>query len=173
MIIGKCQVVLWILSELLCSWAVVEKPFPFFLLVILIQTLELRFQNKLPIWKVFLEFWLPIMNICVSLCQRCKILSQFSLMRVIFLLFVNCYYFGWCIDRLAPLYQRCQQHYKATHIIAAATAFGKNCLPRMAALLDVQPISDIIAVKSAETFIRPIYAGLPLFYSLYLVNDNF
>jgi len=62
-------------------------------------------------------------------------------------------------EMLAPLYQRCQQHYKATHIIAAATAFGKNCLPRMAALLDVQPISDIIAVKSAETFIRPIYAG--------------
>jgi electron transfer flavoprotein alpha subunit len=47
----------------------------------------------------------------------------------------------------------------ATHILAAATTNGKNILPRVAALLDVAQISDIVEVKSADTFIRPIYAG--------------
>ena len=45
------------------------------------------------------------------------------------------------------------------HILFAATASGKNVMPRVAALLDVAGISDITEVKSADTFIRPIYAG--------------
>lgn len=46
-----------------------------------------------------------------------------------------------------------------THILAPATSNGKNIMPRVAALLDVAQISDIIAVESADTFKRPIYAG--------------
>ncbi len=47
----------------------------------------------------------------------------------------------------------------ATHILAPATANGKNVLPRVAAKLDVAQISDIIGVESPDTFQRPIYAG--------------
>ena len=46
-----------------------------------------------------------------------------------------------------------------SHLVAAATAFGKNVMPRVAAVLDVAQVSEIVAVQAPDTFVRPIYAG--------------
>ncbi|XP_050406876.1 electron transfer flavoprotein subunit alpha, mitochondrial [Patella vulgata] len=66
---------------------------------------------------------------------------------------------GFLPEAISPLLVATQNQFKYTHILAGATAFGKNLIPRTAALLDVSPISDIIGVESPDTFIRTIYAG--------------
>ncbi len=60
-------------------------------------------------------------------------------------------------ETVAPLLTGLAGNYAA--ILAAATTFGKNVLPRVAASLDVQQISEIVAVIAPDTFVRPIYAG--------------
>ena len=60
-------------------------------------------------------------------------------------------------ENLAPLLVNLAKNY--SHLLASASAYGKNVMPRVAALLDVAQISEIISVESPDTFVRPIYAG--------------
>ncbi|KAF4081366.1 hypothetical protein AMELA_G00160490 [Ameiurus melas] len=68
-------------------------------------------------------------------------------------------YKGMLPEELTPLILASQKQFNFTHICAGASAFGKNLLPRVASKLDVAPISDIIEIKSPDTFVRTIYAG--------------
>ncbi len=67
------------------------------------------------------------------------------------------HYQGSLAENLAALIVPMAPQY--SHVVAPATGFGKNLMPRVAALLDVQQISDISAVTAPDTFVRPTYAG--------------
>lgn len=66
---------------------------------------------------------------------------------------------GFLPERLTPLVLAAQKQFNASHIMTSASAVGKGLMPRVASKLDVSPISEIIGVKDADTFIRLIYAG--------------
>ncbi|KAM0749008.1 electron transfer flavoprotein, alpha subunit [Meredithblackwellia eburnea MCA 4105] len=62
-------------------------------------------------------------------------------------------------EPLAPVIANLVKQNNFTHVAAAHSALGKNVFPRVAGLLDVQQISDVMAIESEDTFVRPIYAG--------------
>ena len=66
-------------------------------------------------------------------------------------------YENYLAENLTPLVVKLAEKY--THIAASANTFGKNFMPRVAALLDISQVSDIIKVNGPDTFVRPIYAG--------------
>jgi len=66
-------------------------------------------------------------------------------------------YENYLAENITPLIVKLAENY--THIVASANTFGKNFMPRVAALLDTSQVSDIITINSSDTFVRPIYAG--------------
>ncbi len=66
-------------------------------------------------------------------------------------------YENYLAENLTPLVVKLANNY--THIVASANTFGKNFMPRVAALLDISQVSDIIKINGQDNFVRPIYAG--------------
>jgi electron transfer flavoprotein alpha subunit len=66
---------------------------------------------------------------------------------------------GFLPEAFAPLVVSAQKQFTFSHILVGSSAFGKNLLPRVGALLDSQPVSDIIGINDENTFVRTIYAG--------------
>ena len=101
----------------------------------------------------------PDINVLVagSKCENvCKEVSAVPLVKKV-LQSDSPNYENYLAENLTPLIVKLADKY--THILASANTFGKNFMPRVASLLDVSQISDIIKVNSPDTFIRPIYAG--------------
>ncbi|KAL2466878.1 Electron transfer flavoprotein subunit alpha [Abeliophyllum distichum] len=71
----------------------------------------------------------------------------------------------------AKLLHVVQKKRNYSHIVAASDSFGKNILPRAAALLDVSPITDVIEISGSHLFVRPIYAGNALSTIQYTGSD--
>ena len=67
------------------------------------------------------------------------------------------HYENFVAENFAPVIVKLSDNY--SHIVCSANTFGKNLMPRIAAKMDTQQISDIISVESSDTFKRPIYAG--------------
>jgi electron transfer flavoprotein alpha subunit len=92
-----------------------------------------------------------------SKCENvCKEVAAVSLVKKV-LQSDSVNYENYLPENLTPLIVKLADKY--AHIAASANTFGKNFMPRVAALLDTSQVSDIIKVNAPDTFIRPIYAG--------------
>jgi len=85
-----------------------------------------------------------------------KFLSEIPLVKKVIQV-EAAHYENFLPENYAPLVVKVSEKY--SHVISSANTFGKNLMPRIAALLDTSQISDIIKVISPDTFLRPIYAG--------------
>ena len=90
-------------------------------------------------------------------CEKAaKALSELPLIKKVISIEAP-HYENFVAENFAPAVIKLSNDY--SHIICSANTFGKNLMPRIAAALDTSQISDIIKVISADTFLRPIYAG--------------
>ena len=85
-----------------------------------------------------------------------KVLSEIPLVKKVIQVEAT-HYENFLPENFAPLIVKVSENY--SHVISSANTFGKNLMPRIAALMDTSQVSDIIKVVSPDTFIRPIYAG--------------
>jgi len=85
-----------------------------------------------------------------------KALSEISLVKKVIKV-EAAHYENFIAENFAPVVIKLADNY--SHIVCSANTFGKNLMPRIAAKLDTSQVSDIIKVESADTFVRPIYAG--------------
>jgi electron transfer flavoprotein alpha subunit len=90
---------------------------------------------------------------CVSVAEQAASIAGVKRVRVV----DAPHYAHLLAENLAALITTVAADY--SHVLAPATTTAKNAMPRVAALLDVAQISDVVAVESADTFVRPIYAG--------------
>ena len=88
--------------------------------------------------------------------EAAKALSELPLIKKVIQV-EAAYYENFIAENFAPVIVKLAENY--SHIICSANTFGKNLMPRIAATLDTSQISDITKVISADTFLRPIYAG--------------
>jgi electron transfer flavoprotein alpha subunit len=96
---------------------------------------------------------LVIGNNCVDVS---KAVSELPLVKKVITV-EAAFYENFIAENFAPVVIKLADNY--SHIVCSANTFGKNLMPRIAAKLDTSQISDIIKVESADTFVRPIYAG--------------
>ena len=96
---------------------------------------------------------LVIGNSCADVV---KALSEISLVKKVIKV-EAAHYENFIAENFAPVVIKLADNY--SHIVCSANTFGKNLMPRIAAKLDTSQVSDIIKVESADTFVRPIYAG--------------
>ena len=85
-----------------------------------------------------------------------KKLSELPLVKKVILV-EAAHYENFVAENFAPVIVKLAESY--SHVVCSANTFGKNLMPRIAALLDVSQVSDITKVISEDTFLRPIYAG--------------
>ena len=88
--------------------------------------------------------------------EAAKQLSELSVIKKV-LSVEAAHYENFTAENFTPVIVKLAENY--SHIVCSANTFGKNLMPRVAALLDTSQVSDIIKVISSDTFLRPIYAG--------------
>ena len=96
---------------------------------------------------------LVIGNNCID---AAKAASELPLVKKVITV-ESSHYENFLAENFAPVVTKLADNY--SHIVCSANTFGKNLMPRIAAKLDTSQVSDIIKVESADTFVRPIYAG--------------